>query len=56
MEDSNAGRIFEASNVYKLNGTNQYVAIIEAFEQTSDNHRYFRRGSRTASTGPGSAS
>jgi endo-1,4-beta-xylanase len=42
MQDANAGRIFEASNVYKLNGTNQYLAIIEAFDQTSNNRRYFR--------------
>ena len=42
MQDANAGRIFEASNVYKMNGTNQYLAIIEAFDQTSDNRRYFR--------------
>ena len=26
MQDANAGRIFEASNVYKMNGTNQYLA------------------------------
>ncbi len=42
MQDTNSGRMFEASNVYKLNGTNQYLAIIEAFDQTSNNHRYFR--------------
>jgi endo-1,4-beta-xylanase len=42
LQDANAGRIFEASNVYKLNGTNQYLAIIEAFDQTSNNRRYFR--------------
>jgi endo-1,4-beta-xylanase len=42
LQDANAGRVFEASNVYKMNGTNQYLAIIEAFDQTSDNHRYFR--------------
>jgi endo-1,4-beta-xylanase len=42
MQDSNAGRMFEASNVYKVNGTNQYLALIEAFDQTSDGHRYFR--------------
>ena len=42
LEDANGGRIFEASNVYKMNGTNQYLALIEAFDQTSSNHRYFR--------------
>jgi len=42
LEDANAGRVFEASNVYKLNGTHQYLAVIEAFDQTSANHRYFR--------------
>ena len=42
MQDSNAGRMFEACNVYKVNGTNQYLALIEAFDQTSDGHRYFR--------------
>jgi endo-1,4-beta-xylanase len=42
LQDTNAGRIFEASNVYKMNGTNQYLAIIEAFDQTSSNRRYFR--------------
>ena len=52
MQDSNAGRIFEASNVYKLNGTNHYVAIIEAFDQTSDNHRYFRSWIADSLDGP----
>ena len=42
LEDANGGRIFEASNVYKMKGTNQYLALIEAFDQTSSNHRYFR--------------
>jgi len=52
MEDANAGRIFEASNVYKMNGTNQYLAIIEAFDQTSDNHRYFRSWIADSLDGP----
>lgn len=42
LSDANTGRIFEASNVYKLNGRNQYLALIEAFDQTSSNRRYFR--------------
>jgi endo-1,4-beta-xylanase len=42
LQDSNSGRLFEASNVYKLKGRSQYLAIIEAFDQTSSNHRYFR--------------
>jgi endo-1,4-beta-xylanase len=42
MQDTNPGRLFEASNVFRVNGTNQYLALIEAFDQTSDNHRYFR--------------
>jgi hypothetical protein len=42
LSDSNSGRIFEGSNVYKLRGQDQYLAIIEAFDQTSSNRRYFR--------------
>jgi endo-1,4-beta-xylanase len=42
MQDANAGRMFEASNVYKMNGTGQYLALIESFDQTSNNRRYFR--------------
>jgi endo-1,4-beta-xylanase len=42
MQDSNAGRMFEAANVYRVNGTSQYLALIEAFDQTSDSRRYFR--------------
>ena len=52
LQDSNAGRVFEASNVYKINGTNQYLAIIEAFDQTSDNHRYFRSWIADSLDGP----
>jgi endo-1,4-beta-xylanase len=52
MRDVNAGRIFEATNVYKLNGTNQYLAIIEAFDQTSDNRRYFRSWIADSLEGP----
>lgn len=52
MQDANAGRIFEATNVYKLNGTNQYLAIIEAFDQTSNNRRYFRSWIADSLEGP----
>jgi endo-1,4-beta-xylanase len=52
MQDSNAGRMFEASNVYKMNGTNQYLALIEAFDQTSSSHRYFRSWIADSLEGP----
>jgi len=52
LEDSNAGRIFEASNVYKLTGTNRYLALVEAFDQTSDSHRYFRSWIADSLEGP----
>jgi len=52
MQDVNAGRMFEASNVYKLSGANQYLALIEAFDQTSNNHRYFRSWIADSLEGP----
>ena len=52
MQDANAGRIFEACNVYKLNGRNQYLALIEAFDQTSDGSRYFRSWIADSLEGP----
>lgn len=42
MQNNNHGRLFEASNVYKVKGLEKYVALIEAFDQTSNNRRYFR--------------
>jgi endo-1,4-beta-xylanase len=42
MEEAEAGRMFEACNVYKIGGTNRYLALIEAFDASSDNRRYFR--------------
>ena len=41
-DDANPTRVFEASNVYKLTGTNKYLALIEAFDASSNNRRYFR--------------
>lgn len=52
MQDANAGRMFEASNVYKLKGTGQYLALIESFDQTSNNHRYFRSWLSNSLDGP----
>lgn len=52
LQDANAGRMFEASNVYEMNGTGQYLALIESFDQTSDNHRYFRSWVSNSLDGP----
>lgn len=52
LQDATAGRLFEASNVYKMDGTSQYLALIEAFDQTSDNHRYFRSWVADSLEGP----
>jgi hypothetical protein len=52
LQDANAGRMFEASNVYKMNGTGQYLALIESFDQTSNNHRYFRSWVSNGLDGP----
>jgi len=41
-DDTNPQRIFEASNVYKLTGTNKYIALIEAFDAGSNYARYYR--------------
>jgi endo-1,4-beta-xylanase len=52
LEDTNTGRIFEASNVYRLEGTGQYLALIEAFDQTSGGRRYFRSWIADSLDGP----
>src|SRR5690606_13621713 len=52
MHDSNAGRIFAGSNVYKMHGSDRYLAIIEAFDQTSDDRRYFRSWVAESLEGP----
>jgi hypothetical protein len=50
MQDSNRNNLFEASNIYKITGTNQYLLLVEAIG--SDGRRYFRSWTSTAITGP----
>ncbi|HEY5283083.1 MAG TPA: non-reducing end alpha-L-arabinofuranosidase family hydrolase [Polyangia bacterium] len=52
MEDPEAGRLFEACNVYKMNGTNTYLALVEAFDKTSNFRRYFRSWTAPSLEGP----
>jgi endo-1,4-beta-xylanase len=52
MQDAEAGRLFEACNVYKIGGTNKYLALIEAFDKTSNWKRYFRSWTADSLEGP----
>jgi hypothetical protein len=52
MQDAEAGRMYEGCNVYKVNGTNKYLAIIEAYDSTSNYKRYFRSWTATSLEGP----
>jgi endo-1,4-beta-xylanase len=52
MEDTEAGRLFEASNVYRVRGTGQYLALVEAWDSTSNWHRYFRSWTADSLDGP----
>jgi endo-1,4-beta-xylanase len=42
MTDTPAGRLFEASNVYSMKGTGQYLLLVEAYDSNSGGRRYFR--------------
>jgi endo-1,4-beta-xylanase len=42
MQDSVPSRLFEASNVYLMKDTGKYLALVEGYDATSGNHRYFR--------------
>jgi hypothetical protein len=50
-DDANPTRVYEASNVYKLKGLHAYLALIEAFDADSGQHRYFRSWTATALDG-----
>jgi endo-1,4-beta-xylanase len=52
MQDAEAGRLFEACNVYKIGGTNKFLALVEAFDKTSDYQRYFRSWTAESLEGP----
>lgn len=52
MQDPEAGRLFEACNVYKIKGTNRYLALIEAFDSSSKWRRYFRSWTADSLEGP----
>jgi hypothetical protein len=53
MGDSDRNRLFEASNVYKIAGKNQYLLLVEAIG--SDGRRYFRSWTASAIAGPWTA-
>jgi len=55
MEEAEAGRMFEACNVYKIAGTSTYLALIEAFDKSSGSRRYFRSWIADSLEGPWAA-
>jgi endo-1,4-beta-xylanase len=50
-DDVNPTRLYEASNVYKLTGTDKYLAIVEGFDADSNYKRYFRSWTAAALDG-----
>jgi endo-1,4-beta-xylanase len=53
MQDANRNLLFEASNVYKIAGRDQYLMLIEAIG--SDGRRWFRSWTANSITGPWNA-
>ena len=41
-DDASPTSLYEASNVYRVRGSNKYLALVEAFDATSSYKRYFR--------------
>ena len=52
MEDVEAGRLFEACNVYRIGGTGRYLALVEAYDSASNWRRYFRSWTADSLDGP----
>ncbi len=52
MQEPDAGRLFEASNVYKIGCSNEYLALVEAYDSTSNWRRYFRSWTADSLDGP----
>jgi endo-1,4-beta-xylanase len=52
MQEAEGGRLYEASNVYKINGSNKYLALVEAYDSTSNWRRYFRSWTAESLEGP----
>ncbi len=52
MQDPEPGRLYEACNVYKIVETNTYLALVEAFDSTSQSRRYFRSWTADSLDGP----
>lgn len=51
LSDTEAGRVFEACNVYSMKGTGQYLLLVEAFDAGSGYKRYFRSWTASALDG-----
>jgi endo-1,4-beta-xylanase len=41
-DDASPTSLYEASNVYRMRGSNKYLALVEGFDATSNYKRYFR--------------